>query len=85
MEDSCLTFMRNCILGGDNFGAFRGDKIQKGTHFNFTQVLVAKEDPEMFSSGSTRLKAKHSTKFSHKIKKVTAYLKYDGDHLNDGS
>ena len=37
MEDSYLTFMRNFLLGGDNFGGFRGDKIQKGTIFNFTK------------------------------------------------
>jgi hypothetical protein len=36
MEDSYLTFMRNSELGGDTFGAFRGEKIQKGTFFNFT-------------------------------------------------
>ena len=36
--------MRNFLLGGDNFGGFRGDKIQKGTIFNFT---VRKDSPDM--------------------------------------
>ena len=38
IEDSYLTFMRNCILGGNTFRAFRGDRIQKGTLFNFTLI-----------------------------------------------
>ena len=36
MEESYLTFMRNCILGGDTYGAFRGDRIQEGTLFNIS-------------------------------------------------
>ena len=36
IEDSYLTFMRNCILGGDNFRAFRvdlGGQNSKGDNF----------------------------------------------------
>ena len=38
MEESYLTFMRICILGGDTFGAFRGDRIQEGTLLNFSKI-----------------------------------------------
>ena len=47
IEDSYLTFMRNCILGGDNFRAFRGDRIQKGTLFNFT-FRMSTMKPKLF-------------------------------------
>ena len=41
MEESYLTFMRICVLGGDTFGAFRGgDIIQEGTLFNFTYTML---------------------------------------------
>jgi hypothetical protein len=40
MEESYLTFMRNCVLGGNTFGAFRGDRIQEGTLFNFSTSMI---------------------------------------------
>ena len=40
MKESSLTFMRNCISGGDTFGAFRGDRIQEGTLFNFSTSMI---------------------------------------------
>ena len=43
IEDSYLTFMRNCILGGDNFRAFRvdlGGQNSKGDNFQLYLILI---------------------------------------------
>ena len=40
MEESYLTLMRICVLGGDTFGAFRGDRIQEETLFNFSTSMI---------------------------------------------
>ena len=53
IEDSYLTFMRNCILGGDNFRAFRvdlGGQNSKGDNFQLYPSDV------LFVSQSTRIK-----------------------------
>ena len=44
IEDSYLTFMRNCILGGDNFRAFRGDNFQL---YRSHQVLNGPLEPRI--------------------------------------
>jgi len=43
IEDSYLTLMRNCILGGDNFRAFRvdlGGQNSKGDNFQLYHCIV---------------------------------------------